>query len=275
MRELTKASEIITVSADPPPTVMTNARYSPTHPYAQLPAATAQSQVWTTANHWDHAVGQVFLGNSNDVPVPSPFVSPRRRLRKRAQQQPAPPNGKPTGTEEGKDVERASHEDTEMDGEDDPFDCTTNDPRDGLGYDICVECLDAPFPSQAHLRAAEEHVAMLERVWAERCTAAAAASGTQGAIPVRPPPNANAVIHLSVPCSPPSTSGTMAGLIPFVKFVERMLLPCAGGETARVRAGGKRWSLISSFPALSSAGRARSGPPCISPRCCASYSFVA
>ncbi|KAF5349750.1 hypothetical protein D9758_010199 [Tetrapyrgos nigripes] len=44
-----------------------------------------------------------------------------------------------------------------------------NAPVDGYGYDICIECHDqAPFPSLAHLKAAEQKVALLEATWKQR-----------------------------------------------------------------------------------------------------------
>ena len=42
---------------------------------------------------------------------------------------------------------------------------------------MCIECHDfAPFPGAAHLRAAEEHIALLERRWVARCLADDAAA---------------------------------------------------------------------------------------------------
>jgi dual specificity MAP kinase phosphatase len=119
----------------------------------------------------------------------------------------------------------------------DPFNYTTNDPRNGYGYDICIECTDlAPFPSAAHLRAAEEHLQMLDTAWAERCRKqrrwsllAGRADNGNGymdgveELPVRPPPNANAVIHLPFPSSPLPSGLSMNALVPVVKFLERVL----------------------------------------------------
>ncbi|KAF7323586.1 hypothetical protein MKEN_00578900 [Mycena kentingensis (nom. inval.)] len=52
----------------------------------------------------------------------------------------------------------------------DPFNyAITNAPEAGMGYDICIECHKmAAFPSPAHLPAAENHVGMLEAMWAQR-----------------------------------------------------------------------------------------------------------
>ena len=49
----------------------------------------------------------------------------------------------------------------------------TNDPEKGFGFDICIECHDlALFPTAAHMRAAEEHLGMLDIMWKERWEAA-------------------------------------------------------------------------------------------------------
>lgn len=115
------------------------------------------------ASHWDPLVGQVFLGNASDVPlvadhpirlthVPQANAHPAVTLQE----------GEPSAAEAEADSE---------DKEDDPFyHRSTNDPKLGYGYDICIECHDiAPFPSLAHLRAAEDHLAMLDKLWLERC----------------------------------------------------------------------------------------------------------
>ncbi|KAJ7472661.1 hypothetical protein FB451DRAFT_1339494 [Mycena latifolia] len=154
MRELTRASEILSVFGG-------GARY----PFASAGAAEEDERgreelaTTTTASHWRPAVGQVFLGNSGDVPLGAAGAS------------------------------------------EDPFDFeATNAPAEGMGYDVCVECHEmAPFPALAHLRAAEDHLAMLDAMWDER----------GGAPPVRPPPNANAVIHLPFPSAPTNTAQTM------------------------------------------------------------------
>ncbi|KAJ7222912.1 hypothetical protein C8J57DRAFT_1482200 [Mycena rebaudengoi] len=136
----------------------------------------------TTASHWRPLVGQVFLGNSGDVPL---------------------------GAQEGED----------------PFFYEgTNDPREGMGYDVCVECHEmAPFPSLAHLRAAEEHLTMLDGMWEERVRELG--EGAEGETRLRPPPNANAVIHLPFPSAPSNTVQTMNSLLPVVAFLERCLRP--------------------------------------------------
>ncbi|KAJ7722257.1 hypothetical protein B0H14DRAFT_3170200 [Mycena olivaceomarginata] len=102
----------------------------------------------TTASHWRPLVGQVFLGNSGDVPL---------------------------GGDGADGIDGQGH--------DDPFMYEgTNDPRDGFGYDVCVECHEmAPFPSLAHLRVAEDHLGLLERMWEERVRALGGESETPGA----------------------------------------------------------------------------------------------
>lgn len=81
----------------------------------------------------------------------------------------------------------------------------------------------APFPGPAHLKAAEEHLGMLDALWAERCLDDA--GGQQRELPPRPPPNANAVIHLPFPSSPPCNLATMTALMPVIKFLEKWLQP--------------------------------------------------
>ena len=139
--------------------------------------------------------------------------------------------------------------------EDDPFNYTaTNDPEAGFGFDICVECHDsAPFPSTAHLRAAEEHLAMMDVMWRERwdrtwaarekskkCDAENPSSSSSSSsipsppTPPRPPPHANAVIHLPFPSSPMNSQATMAALMPVVRFLEKWV----GGQTSTATCGG-------------------------------------
>ncbi|PCH39360.1 hypothetical protein WOLCODRAFT_29498 [Wolfiporia cocos MD-104 SS10] len=201
MRDLTQASEIITV-ADPA-----------AHPAEALDPEILSGS--TTATRWDPSFGQIFLGNSNDVPLP-----PDRRLRARRH--------------------RAYGEEDDED-DDSAFDWSTNDPAHGLGYDICIECHDfAPFPTAAHVRAAEEHLGSLERRWVERCVRDTASMSEEEAertfVPPRPPPGAAAVIHLPFPSSPPSTVGTANTLLPFLNFLESLLHPPPPMSIAAARA---------------------------------------
>ncbi|KAI0649513.1 hypothetical protein C8Q79DRAFT_903881 [Trametes meyenii] len=180
MRDLTQASEIVSM-ADPEAGIDLN--------------ALAGSN---TATHWEPSVGQIFLGNSNDVPLP-----PDRRIRMRTLR----------GDEEDEDT----------------FDWRTNDPGNGYGYDICIECHDyAPFPTSAHLRAAEEHLRVLEKRWVERCLADADGVDSKNPVPPRPPPSASYVVHLPFPSSPASSLVTVNTLLPFISFLERLLQPLSG-----------------------------------------------
>ncbi|KII85249.1 hypothetical protein PLICRDRAFT_57188 [Plicaturopsis crispa FD-325 SS-3] len=159
MRDLTRATEIVSLLPPPPG-----------------PSPTDVLSGSTTAKHYFPCVGQVFLGNADDVPL-------------------APPN---------------------VTNSDDPFDYTgTNDPAAGFGYDVCVECHDlAPVPTAAHLRAAEEHLATLDAIWAER--------GKEGP---RPPVHASSVVHLPFPSSPMGTPTNVNALMPVIRFLERCLQP--------------------------------------------------
>ncbi|TBU24429.1 hypothetical protein BD311DRAFT_671810 [Dichomitus squalens] len=183
MRDLTQASEIVSVvgsssSADPESLAGSN-----------------------PSSHWEPSVGQIFLGNSNDVPL-----TPDRRIRMR--------------TMRGDD------------DDDDAYDWRTNDPTQGYGYDLCIECHDyAPFPTSAHLRAAEEHIRLLEKRWIERCVADMEGLDSKDPVQPRPPPNASHVIHLPFPSSPASSVVTVNTLLPFVQFLERLIQPVDGSLT--------------------------------------------
>ncbi|KAF9447407.1 hypothetical protein P691DRAFT_802517 [Macrolepiota fuliginosa MF-IS2] len=200
------------------------------------PPPGASLDISSTISYFDPQVGQVFLGNSGDVPL-------------------APESPHPSKAEE------------------DPFDYgSTNDPKRAYGYDICIECHDlATFPSAAHLRAAEEHLAMMDLMWADKYERQMQARFDSGEevdeedIPPRPPPHANAVIHLTLPSSPSNTQATMSSLMPVIRFLEKWLRPVvpppcniirpvprapspplaqaqpAGGSSAR------RWSSVASF----------------------------
>ncbi|KAF8176252.1 hypothetical protein K438DRAFT_1607705, partial [Mycena galopus ATCC 62051] len=230
MRELTRASEILSFG-----NTGDGARYP-------LPSKAEDEDLstTTTASHWRPAVGQVFLGNSGDVPL---------------------------GGGDG-DVDGGGG-----DGGD-PFAYEgTNAPRDGMGYDVCVECHEmAPFPSMAHLRAAEEHLSMLEGMWEERergrvqreAEEAEGGAGGEG-MRVRPPPHATAVIHLPFPSAPANTAQTMNALLPVIAFLERCLRPVqppspnnssssGNGSTASAR----RWS---TFPTAISPAAFFPAPP--------------
>ena len=227
MRELTRASEIVSIY---PPGVEHDA---------------------TRPANWDPLIGQVFLGNANDVPlthesrVSSPasssyLCSPHPSRRPSNADFHAPPG---------------AHDENAALDTNDPFNYSSNDPAQGQGYDICVECHElAPCPSTVHFRAAEEHFRMLDDAWAQRCRSNP--DFPAGApIPPRPPPNANAVIHFPFPSSPPSNTSTVNALLPAIRFLERMLQPLAPQtqeppQPERVKfspPGTRRWSSASSF----------------------------
>ena len=142
-------------------------------------------------------------------------------------------------------------------------DSHTNDPSCGLGFDICIECHEhAPFPSVAHLRAAEEHVRMMETEWVDlwrrhwdehgwpassppdsSIPLASTPGGNPvfarlrpGTIPPRPPPHPSAIIHLPFPSSPAASPAGLNALLPVIRFLERMVTPgdlgCSTGVTS-------------------------------------------
>ena len=164
MRELTKATEIFST----PP----------------LPDDLVAS---SPLSHWDPAIGQVYLGNANDVPIADEWV----------------PHS------------RGSHY-TE-----DPFNSAYNAPSQDAGFDICIECHDfAQFPTPAHMRAADEHLSALDATWAAQHSKLLDEGGE---LPVRPPPNASSIVHLTFPSSPPANGATIGALAVFIAFLDRWL----------------------------------------------------
>ena len=164
MRDLTKVTEIFST----PPLL--------DHHVASAPST-----------HWDPAVGQVYLGNANDVPIADEWV----------------PHS------------HGSHH-TE-----DPFNNVYNSPAQDGGFDICIECHDfAQFPTPAHMRAADEHLSALDATWAARHSKLLE-EGEE--LPVRPPPNANSIVHLTFPSSPPANGATISALALFIAFLDRWL----------------------------------------------------
>ncbi|KEP54633.1 dual specificity protein phosphatase PPS1 [Rhizoctonia solani 123E] len=140
----------------------------------------------------------LWLGNTQDVPMPPMYAHD--------------PNAWPTPYP-------------------DPFDSTGNPD----GYDICIECHEqAGFCTPAQLHQAEQHLVNLDACWEERVrgitgTGDNGAFGVFGAspsstpIPPRPAPNPSSVIHMSFPASPPSTQATLAQLLPFIAFLQRVV----------------------------------------------------
>ncbi|TFK49728.1 hypothetical protein OE88DRAFT_1755506 [Heliocybe sulcata] len=187
MRELTRASEVFTWF---PAGEAEGGGAGESYGRALDPSVNASS----TATYWDPLLGQVFLGNTSDVPGSPDAHAPSSQI----------------------PAHKADEEEDQ-----DLFDCAMNDPRDGYGYDICVQCHEvAPFPTAVHLRAAEEHVSALEGMWAER-------AGREGR--VRPPPNVNAMIHLPFPACPPATAVSVGAVMPFLGFLETCLRPNPAG----------------------------------------------
>ncbi|KDR75977.1 hypothetical protein GALMADRAFT_456206 [Galerina marginata CBS 339.88] len=236
MRDLTKASEIISlpplaaavplVAAVPlsssSSTSTTTATANPNDTRPNSPrsivppplnhASTSTHSTSSTHTHldadgdpspvWDPRVGQVYLGNSGDVPlapdVPSHFrhAASVPREEEAEEWDWAALTGHLKGLDglEGYDLEQEGDEEattktrTKKLSEDDPFYyLSTNDPARGFGYDICVECHDlAPFPSGQHLRAAEEHLGMLDVMWRERWEKAWAAARERSHPPAVP-----------------------------------------------------------------------------------------
>lgn len=231
----------------------------PSSPAPQQPGGTAPEFTFThpdtgvdissPATFFDPRVGQVFLGNSGDVPLSANAKSSPRVVKN-----------------------ASSDDEREPLPADDPFNyLSTNDPASGFGYDICIECHEmAPFPTPAHIRAAEEHLGVLEAMWRDRCVEKEKARRRDAksrsrakrrksaeeeedaddedededsspiTIPPRPPPHANAVVHLPFPSSPPNTQATMAQLMPVIRFLEKWIRPVPGEVKIEVEAKAKK-----------------------------------
>ncbi|KAH8074794.1 hypothetical protein BXZ70DRAFT_745283 [Cristinia sonorae] len=219
MRDLTRASEIMTFFPSPP-----------TSPSADTQDLEDKEQISgsSTATLWDPTLGQIFLGNASDVPLPmeDPLYSHRN-----ARSSPHSQSRRPTST-----IDNCSESCSCLDDED--WDWSGNDPAQGFGYDICIECDDlAPFPSPTQMKKAEEHIRSMEKSWVDRClrryasapsTPPPEGSEEQGEemvdvvqIPPRPPPNPNAVIHLPFPSSVTYTTS----LLPFLSWLESLMRP--------------------------------------------------
>ena len=272
MRDLTKASEIISLYPEP---FMTSTPSSPapstkpgsTHTSTPISLSTPNSslapkpETLETKSVWDPLVGQVFLGNSGDVPlapdVPSHFRHASSLVRDTTL------HGNPCAGLAEYFSKYDDEDDSNLNEEigssqplpaDDLFNYhATNDPNHGFGYDIAVECHElAPFPSTAHLRASDEHLGTLDLLWKERWERGwrsreekrvkkrRAAAGAGGGVeeeydslawsipppaPPRPPPHASAVIHLPFPSSPSNNQTTMVSLLPVIRFLEKWMKP--------------------------------------------------
>ncbi|KAG6335681.1 hypothetical protein ID866_3415 [Astraeus odoratus] len=204
MRDLTRASEIISVFGD----------------WDESDHGHVSGS--TTATHWDPQIGQIFLGNSNDVPLWTPPSKKRKS-----------PSKHP-----GLDVSSSSHHQRRPDtsteeSADRPsaFETDANSPAFGRGFDICIECHEyAPFPTTAHLRAAEEHARALEMEWIEHCRRNVTEDGDTMAldddgIPPRPPPHPSSIIHLPFPSSQQAMPSVLNVIIPMIRFLERVTTP--------------------------------------------------
>ncbi len=292
MRNLTKASEIISLypesvySASSSTTVTSSTHlvgqsHLDSHPFFTSPLAKKgpavendHATISTINARFDSRVGQVYLGNSGDVPLAPDLPSQFRHaasVPRDVEEEVSAKCSLKTLTRHLRGVEGLEKEygvDDEEEEEDvdseeilphvDPFNYTgTNDPAKGFGFDICIECHDlAPFPNAAHLRAAEEHLGMLDALWREKWEAAwyakeehrmreaqseftvnDATSNSPRMVlpppaPPRPPPHANAVIHLPFPSSPPNTQTTMVALLPVIRFLEKWIRPVPPASTA-------------------------------------------
>ncbi|SJL09975.1 uncharacterized protein ARMOST_13357 [Armillaria ostoyae] len=212
MRDLTTASEILRIGPRP------RAESIPEHHVDQgeaKPSVEAQP---------GRLFGQIFLGNSNDVPTP-------------------------IGGGDGDEYDI----DYSFGGSEEKARHRTNPP----GYDICIECHDlAPFPSPAHLRAAEEKLHGLETRWRQKVLLERNVPIEEDIeIPPRPPPHANSIIHLPFPSSPSNTASMKA----LVRFLDKWLTPVSPKDGASKDKGkkpgtresdGRRWSLLSSAPSF-------------------------
>ncbi|KAK7691278.1 hypothetical protein QCA50_004671 [Cerrena zonata] len=269
MRDLTRASELYT--AFPPdhpldPCVRTPRRPANSPSRNDTPSSAASEErlheisASTTKSLWDPSLGQIFMGNTSDVPLPSDedtAAIARREMKRLRRVKKASHHHYSTSTSSSSSYS-AYQEDYQMDEdtyddqmgqEDETFDFKSNDPTQGMGYDLCIECDDlAPFPTSAQMRAVEDHLAMLERLWVERCLRKteqdyhhgdpSAASGSSSDVPMdgveettphgetvtippRPPPNAASVVHLSFPSSVSYTPS----LLPFITWLETLIKP--------------------------------------------------
>ncbi|KAK0500117.1 hypothetical protein EDD18DRAFT_1437859 [Armillaria luteobubalina] len=212
MRDLTTASEILRIGPRP------RADSIPEHHVDQ-----SEAKPFIEAQP-GRLFGQVFLGNSNDVPTL-------------------------IGGGDGDEYDI----DYGFGGSEGKARHRTNSP----GYDICIECHDlAPFPSPAHLRAAEEKLQGLETRWRQKVLLERNVPIEEDIeIPPRPPPHANSIIHLPFPSSPSNTASMKA----LVRFLDKWLMPVSpkdgackdkGKKSGTRESDGRRWSLLSSAPSF-------------------------
>ena len=229
MRDHTRASEI--VSVDPS---SSHGSHSPitrnTHAHANGRAdATARTHQDDGPHPWIASLGQVFLGNASDVPLP-PSASPS------------------SSTDMLGVLDGVQNSDLA-----DPFANADNDPERGRGFDVCIECHDrAPTPTPEHLRAAEAHLRALDDQWVERCrkqrglglgvkvahTGDVAIVDGELVTPPRPAPSAQSVVHLPFPSAPITAGAAVSALVPFVEFLQRVICPSVEERDALGRSVG-------------------------------------
>ncbi|KAE9399440.1 hypothetical protein BT96DRAFT_965626 [Gymnopus androsaceus JB14] len=187
MRDLTRASEIVSVF--------------PTEDHEGIDLS-------TTATYFDPHVGQIFLGNAGDVPLP---VDGFGELGDRVSAGPLSEGMWEEAYEAGTDKH-------------------ANSPSFSAGYDICIECHDlAPFPTLGHIKASEDKWRFWRKGW--KGIVQRDPARYEGAGAPRPPPHPNAIIHLPMPSSPPANAATMNALMPVVRFLKRCLMPVSASST--------------------------------------------
>ncbi|THU92816.1 hypothetical protein K435DRAFT_967526 [Dendrothele bispora CBS 962.96] len=155
----------------------------------------------STKTFWDPRVGQVFLGNAEDVPLPvgdgtewgsrGPIIPELEELDERGQVQRQGQEWHANNDAfchherdmyEGVDFQKVLARKTEEREKDNRLGDSSiswsynvpmsNAPSDAHGYDICIECVDGnfiPYPAAGHLKAIEEKINMLEDGWRSRC----------------------------------------------------------------------------------------------------------
>ncbi|KAI3609218.1 hypothetical protein WG66_010662 [Moniliophthora roreri] len=284
MRDLTRATEIISVFPKDVP-------LSKIHPVELLPGgdfferavcesydATASSaptvnmdtdledvELSTTKSYWNPTVGQVFLGNVNDVPMPVEIGYDGLPVRGedvkhglldvRGWERAVAAGVNIFGEDESEASEDLDGMQEDIVDEDEMETSSThrssfksrqkakaqqrpcfpqgNSPYEGLGYDICIECHEmAPFPNAGHFKAVEEKVAMLEERWRDFVHRQRGSDKKGAKIPPRPPPHQNSIIHLPFPSSPTGSTQTISQILPALRFLQRCLVLQSDEETA-------------------------------------------
>lgn len=163
MRDLTRASEILSVWGSDARDLQVVCVFLLFSLFRSSVVPQDEASGSTTATYWNPNAGQVFLGNASDVPMWKPPAI--RRGHSQSHFGPAWAANPITSAYIDPFADPYGADDSAKPS---PLNTYTNDPSYGLGFDICIECHEhAPLPSLAHLRAAEEHVRMMEVEWAE------------------------------------------------------------------------------------------------------------